>query len=494
MACPNAASCAGLIWWMNPELSNAEVRARLLGTVDDIYYLGCNSSYRNPPQLGTGRINAYKALMNIRETTLSLGPVSAVDLNGGHLVAGDTLRVNYSVTNTGINDSSELTVTLTCADTGIQILTPTLTLPVLPVGVTYQGSNWPALILITDSSPNYLEISLTVGAANAPAQSGETEAMVGTPTILLYDDSASEPNVHTWYRNAFKQLGWIFDWYSSAARAYPEWAGQPLDMSRYDWTLYASGTCDTTLSAAEQTLFSDYLSVGSHDLLFVSQHADEDIAGTPFFSQVLQAQTGPSTTNTRGAKGVVGAFTEGQSMILQGAGGAGNQQVPITEIQPIGGAGTIYLDNSNVFSIGVMNPPGEHRVVYLNFALEAAGGSGASINTGEAMQPIVDLVFNADAVEPPDAPRPDTARLAGVWPNPFNPAAQVGFVLPRAGAVRLSAYNLAGQQVAVLVEASLPVGEHQARFDGAGLPSGLYLLRLELDGLPAAQAKAVLLK
>ena len=494
MACPNAASCTALIWWMNPELGNAEVRARLLGTTDDIYSLSCNTDYADPPQLGAGRINAYKGLMNIRETALTLGPVAALDLNGGHLVTGDTLRVDYSITNTGINDSSPLTLTLACADTGIEVLTPTLNLPILPIGITYQGSSWPALIVITDDSPNYLDISLHVAAENAPALDAAVEAMVGTPTILLYDDSAPETVVHTWYRNAFKQLGWIFDWYLSAAGGYPEWPGQPLDLNLYDWTLYASGVCDTTLSAAEQALFTSYLSTGGHDLLFVSQHADEDLAGTAFFTNVLEAQTGAGTSNTRGAKGVAGAFTEGQSMILQGSGGANNQQVPISEIQPAGDGQTIYLDNANVFSTGITSGAGPNCVAYLNFSLEAAGGAGSSLNTGEAMQPIVDQYFHGDAVEQPVGEQPATARLSGVAPNPFNPSSQVSFELTRAGEVRLAAFNLLGQQVALLQQGRLAAGAHTARFDGAGLPSGLYLLRLELDGRLADQTKAVLLK
>ena len=69
-------------------------------------------------------------------------------------------------------------------------------------------------------------------------------------------------------------------------------------------------------------------------------------------------------------------------------------------------------------------------------------------------------------------------------PNPFNPRTTFSFTLPREGAVRLSIYDPRGRLVARPVDAVLPVGEHQAEWDGrdrAGLeaPSGSYVARLE---------------
>jgi hypothetical protein len=79
-------------------------------------------------------------------------------------------------------------------------------------------------------------------------------------------------------------------------------------------------------------------------------------------------------------------------------------------------------------------------------------------------------------------------------PNPFNPLGRVLFSLPVAAQARLTAHDLMGRRVALLMEGRLGAGEHEARFDGAGLPSGLYLLRLELDGVSAGQGKALLLR
>ncbi len=495
MACPNAASCAALIWWMNPELTNVEVRERLLGTVDNIYNLSCNSDYADPPQLGTGRINAYKALMNIRETAMTLSGMDLVDLDGdGHYLAGDTLQVVWTLTNTGINPTQQLTLHLACDDPALEVLTPETVVPELGAGGVMEGTESPLWLRVVDDNPNYATASLQVTAANAATQSGSATGMLGLPTILLYDDSAAETGVVTYYKAAFQQLGWILDWYQASTQSFPDLTGMSLDLSRYEWVLYASGANTSTLDAAEQTLLTDYLSTGGHDLILVSQHADEEINGTAFFSQVLEAVDGSATSTTRGAKGVADTFTAGISMILQGAGGANNQAVPISEITPAADGQTIFQDNANAFSTGILNGWGDNRVVYLSFALEAAGGAGSSLNTGEVLQILVDQYLNATSVDEPAAGRPVSDRLLPAWPNPFNPDTRLAFELSRSARARLSVHNVLGQEVAVLQDGPLAAGSHQRVFQGGALPSGLYLVNLSVDGRPAQQQKILLVK
>lgn len=58
MASPHVAGLAALIWSRNPDLTNAEVRSIIEATTDNID--GLNPGFAG--QLGTGRINAYRAL------------------------------------------------------------------------------------------------------------------------------------------------------------------------------------------------------------------------------------------------------------------------------------------------------------------------------------------------------------------------------------------------------------------------------------------------
>ena len=52
-------------------------------------------------------------------------------------------------------------------------------------------------------------------------------------------------------------------------------------------------------------------------------------------------------------------------------------------------------------------------------------------------------------------------------------------------------YNLAGQEVATLVEQVLPAGVHGVRWDATGYPSGIYLYCLEAG--PHALVRKMLL-
>ncbi|RJP74669.1 MAG: T9SS C-terminal target domain-containing protein [Candidatus Zixiibacteriota bacterium] len=64
-------------------------------------------------------------------------------------------------------------------------------------------------------------------------------------------------------------------------------------------------------------------------------------------------------------------------------------------------------------------------------------------------------------------------------PNPFNPTTAVSYELPAASRLNLKVYDTAGREVATLVEGWREAGSHEVTFDAAGLPSGVYLLRMQ---------------
>ncbi len=94
----------------------------------------------------------------------------------------------------------------------------------------------------------------------------------------------------------------------------------------------------------------------------------------------------------------------------------------------------------------------------------------------------------------PEPALPRSPVLASVHPNPFNPTTQVTVELDRAGALRLSLFNMLGQVVAVPVDDMLPAGRHTMQIDGSGLSSGLYFLTAEAEGRAAETRQLMLLK
>ena len=70
----------------------------------------------------------------------------------------------------------------------------------------------------------------------------------------------------------------------------------------------------------------------------------------------------------------------------------------------------------------------------------------------------------------------------GATPNPFNPSTQIRWTLDAGRQTRLSVYDLLGREVVVLADGHFGAGTHTAIFDGAGLASGIYLVRLQAGG------------
>lgn len=65
------------------------------------------------------------------------------------------------------------------------------------------------------------------------------------------------------------------------------------------------------------------------------------------------------------------------------------------------------------------------------------------------------------------------------YPNPFNPSTRIKFSLKETAIVKLSVYNLLGEEAAILLNQVLDVGNHSIRFDGSDLPSGMYIYKIE---------------
>jgi hypothetical protein len=83
-----------------------------------------------------------------------------------------------------------------------------------------------------------------------------------------------------------------------------------------------------------------------------------------------------------------------------------------------------------------------------------------------------------------ETPHPGGTGLRLSFPNPFNGQTTLSFSLAEPGPVRLAIYNLAGQQVRVVVDSVLPAGEHWAVWDGRDeegreVSSGVYMYRLQ---------------
>ena len=84
-------------------------------------------------------------------------------------------------------------------------------------------------------------------------------------------------------------------------------------------------------------------------------------------------------------------------------------------------------------------------------------------------------------------------RLEQNYPNPFNPSTTIRYGLPLRSQVTLTVFNTLGQQVATLVQGEQEAGNHEVRFDAAGLATGVYFYRLQA-GSSVETKKLVIVK
>ena len=107
------------------------------------------------------------------------------------------------------------------------------------------------------------------------------------------------------------------------------------------------------------------------------------------------------------------------------------------------------------------------------------------------------IEFGTSTVDVPDElPLPTAVRLAPVVPNPVRANASIAFELPRDAAVELSAYDVAGRRVATLASGTWTAGRHAVSWSpsagsGTRLASGVYLVKLEADGVESVRRVVV---
>jgi hypothetical protein len=98
----------------------------------------------------------------------------------------------------------------------------------------------------------------------------------------------------------------------------------------------------------------------------------------------------------------------------------------------------------------------------------------------EAVRTFGDLTLAVEsAVSGRHAGAPESFWLAQNYPNPFNPETTIRFGVGESCRVTLRVFDVRARELAVLADRRFEAGSHTVRFNASGLPSGLYLIRME---------------
>jgi len=87
--------------------------------------------------------------------------------------------------------------------------------------------------------------------------------------------------------------------------------------------------------------------------------------------------------------------------------------------------------------------------------------------------------FNFSSEVEVEVHSPAVYALEQNYPNPFNPSTTINYSIAEASIVKISVYNMLGQEVALLLNELKEAGPHSLTFDASQLPSGAYFYKIE---------------
>ncbi len=158
---------------------------------------------------------------------------------------------------------------------------------------------------------------------------------------------------------------------------------------------------------------------------------------------------------------------------------------PADEVYTVSG-NIYYYDNQ----IKKVNPVTSDILLELTPVISADGSRIVwKGSTGTGSQATNDIwSYNAGSnsatpVEQQKVGLPESFKLKGNYPNPFNPTTKISFQLPEKADVTLQVYSILGQLVQTLHKGLMPAGNHEEIFFNArDLASGVYFYRIIAKG------------
>ncbi|MCH7819969.1 MAG: T9SS type A sorting domain-containing protein, partial [Candidatus Marinimicrobia bacterium] len=128
--------------------------------------------------------------------------------------------------------------------------------------------------------------------------------------------------------------------------------------------------------------------------------------------------------------------------------------------------------------------PGQQQETEISYYVEAIDNDG-NVTTVPLEGGTSPYTFKVDIIigTEPIALLPQKFSLLQNYPNPFNPVTEIGYELPEPAYVRLTIYNLLGQELSTIVDNQQDAGFHTATWfgrnnNGMSLASGVYIYKL----------------
>jgi subtilisin family serine protease len=368
MASPVAAGLTGLIWAHNPSWNNTQVATQLVMTTDNIDAL--NPVYAG--LLGSGRINAYKALTTTPYPIVKYYDHLVVDGGNGIAEAGESVFLSLSLKNWW-GDAASVNATIHSDDYAVQINTATAVYGAIAGGNTSSTSSFDFTVDNT-ALPHWAMFTVDI-TADAQNRTDTFYVQIERSPILLVDDDTGARNVDTCYANSISKLGYFYDHYDHSLRGTPDTSL----LKSYNTVIWLCEWAFPSLDSMDRAALRTYLDNGGN-LYLSGQDIGWDLAdptgeqysadAVSFYQDYLHASYGGDHSGVTSILGTASdPIGDGLSFSILQPYISTNQYYDY--FSPIGGATTV-LDYSG-FSSGKagIKYSGAYKTFYTGFGFEA---------------------------------------------------------------------------------------------------------------------------
>ncbi|MDO9390237.1 MAG: S8 family serine peptidase [bacterium] len=370
MASPVAAGVAGLIWANNPTWNNTQVATQLIMTTDNIDAL--NPAYAG--LLGTGRINAYKALTVTPVPLVKYQSHLVTDGGNGIAEAGESVFLSLSLKNWW-GDAASVSAAIHSTDYAVTINTSTAGYGAINGGFTNSVSSFDFTVDNT-ALPHWAMFIVDI-TADAESRTDTFYVQIERSPILLLDDDTGARNVDTLYSKSISKLGYFYDRYDRSQRGAPDTSL----LKSYNTVIWLCEWASPTLDSMDRAALRTFLDQGGN-LYLSGQDIGWDLAdptGLPdnqynaeteaFYQDYLHATYGGDHSAITSILGVTGdPISNGLAFSILQPYGISQYYDYFT---PRAGADSILRYSGFTSGLAGVKYSGAYKVIYTGFGFEA---------------------------------------------------------------------------------------------------------------------------
>lgn len=480
-ATPIVASLLGLVKSYHPEWSADQVITQVLGTADPID--SYNPGFEN--LLGSGRINAYKALTDTgvtldQEISIDLHSLSFQDSDGNNMLElGDTASLTLKLRNYNYGVGSDnATFTLTTEEPTILLLNDTCS-GAIPADDFFMLDNVFQFIIVDAESTCFANFQL-ITTADVEITWGATidlKVLIAPQGFLVYQGEGTSYAYSGDYINGFlvEQGHQVFytTHFPSSLKGFD---AAFLSYGNYNIDLRSGTpiTMEMTQAMKEYLINSGriYIDCGTFfgiQAYYAYPNLQElkelfSIAETDF-------QQIENTINMLG--GLPGSICEGIEF-------TNSTQFPYWHIEFMtpNDNGIASFEEQDYGTVAIEGE-GEYgqKTFYLSYALAHLDDNSQGTRD-ELMTQIVN--FFMQGVGDNEIISEKQIQEITIFPCPFNENTNIHFTLNEDSYIKLEIFDLTGNQVAILCDKNLQSGYYIFQFNGEYISHGIYFCRLQV--------------